>query len=161
MTAITARNTPKALLLSEIVEYVVDNICMVLDLLSCACMNSLWNIIALKKLYKGSLNDMRYCTPDIKSLNCLLVALYERFTQNMHFVKHLLLASETPTVDDVAGLDYRLACFEKLRPSRRSLDAGLLLRPQSSGIVSLTIPFEIVDQDWSLISDLLASPTIE
>jgi hypothetical protein len=161
MTAITARNTPKPLLLPEIVEYVVDNICMVPDLLSCACVNSLWNVIALKKLYKGSLNDMRYRTPDIGSLNCLFVASRERFTQNMNFVKHLLLAPETPTVDDAAGPEHRLACFEKLRPLRRRLDAELLLRPQGSGIVSLTIPFEIVDQDWSLISDLLASPTIE
>jgi hypothetical protein len=36
-----------------------------------------------------------------------------------------------------------------------------LLRPRGSGLASLSIPFEIVDQDWSQISDLLLPPTIE
>jgi hypothetical protein len=161
MTTISVRNISNPLLLPEIVEYVVDNVCMVPDLLSCACVNSLWNVLALKKLYKGSLNDMRYRTPDIGSLNCLYVASRKRFTQNMSFVKHLLLAPSTPTIDDAAQPDTRLACFEKLRPLRRRPCAELLLRPQGSGIVSLTIPFEIVDQDWSLISDLLLPSTIE
>jgi hypothetical protein len=161
MAATLIRNTPNPLLLPEIVEYVVDNICMVPDLLNCACVNSLWNVIALKRLYKGSMNDMRYRTPDIESLNSLLVASRERFTQNMSFVKHLLLAPETPTIDDAARPNTnRLACSVKLRPLRRRLDAERLLRPQGSGLVSLTIPFEI-DQDWSPISDLLLSPTIE
>uniref|UniRef100_A0A093UQ52 F-box/LRR-repeat protein 4 n=2 Tax=Talaromyces marneffei TaxID=37727 RepID=A0A093UQ52_TALMA len=79
----------------------------------------------------------------------------------MSFVKHLLLAPETPTIDDAARPNTnRLACSVKLRPLRRRLDAERLLRPQGSGLVSLTIPFEI-DQDWSPISDLLLSPTIE
>ena len=161
MAATLIRNTPNPLLLPEIVEYVVDNICMVPDLLNCACVNSLWNSIALKRLYKGSMNDMRYRTPDIESLNSLLVASRERFTQNMSFVKHLLLAPETPTIDAAARPNTnRLACSVKLRSLRRRLDAERLFRPQGSGLVSLTIPFEI-DQDWSPISDLLVSPTIE
>lgn len=161
MTAISVQSIPNPFLLPEIVEYVVDNICMVPDLLSCACVNSLWNVIALKRLYRGSLNDMRYRTPDIGSLNCLLIASRVRFKQNMSFVKHLLLAPETPTVDESARpRDNRLICSEKLRPLRRRLDAESLFQWQGNGLLSLTIPFEI-DQDWSLNYDLLLPPTIE
>lgn len=160
-TSVSARNLPNPLLLPEIVACVVDNICMGPDLLSCACVNSLWNKIALKRLYKGSLNDMRYRTPDISSLNCLYTASRERFTQNMNFVKHLLLAPETPSLSDSTPVR-KLACFEKLRPLRRRLDAERLFRPQGSGgMVSLTIPFEIVRQKWSIKLDLLLSPTVE
>lgn len=59
MTVISVRNTPNPLL-PEIVEYIVDNIHKVPDLLNSARVNNLWNLVALKKLYKGSLNDMQY-----------------------------------------------------------------------------------------------------
>lgn len=39
------------------------------------CVNSLWNVTALKQLYKGSLHDMWYYTPDIGLLSCLFVVL--------------------------------------------------------------------------------------
>lgn len=130
MAAALIRNTPNPLLLPEIVKYVVDNICMVPDLLNCACVNSLWNLIALKRLYKGSMNDMRYHTPDIELLNHLLVASRERFTQNMGFVKYFLLASKTSMIDDaVRPNTNRLACSVKLRLLRCHLDAEHLLRP--------------------------------
>lgn len=154
------RNTPNPLLIPEIVGLVVDNIHMAPDLLNCACVNSMWNTAALKKLYRGSLNDMQFRTPDIGSLNCLFVASRKRFVRNMSFVRHLLLCPGSPAVDDAARPDTRLACFEKCRAMRHREYAEHLLRPRGSHLASLSIPFEIVDQDWSQISDLLL-PTVE
>ncbi|KAL5335664.1 hypothetical protein BJX70DRAFT_374798 [Aspergillus crustosus] len=39
--------------------------------------------------------------------------------------------------------------------------AEYLLHPRGRGLSSLTIPFEIKGQDWSLIPDFLINPTIE
>ncbi|KAM5447458.1 hypothetical protein MaudCBS49596_005969 [Microsporum audouinii] len=161
MAAISGRSTLNPLLLPEIVGLVVENVPMVPDLLSCACVNSIWNVAALKRLYTGSLNDMQFCTPDIGSLNCLFVASRERFARNMSFVKHLLLSPEAPAIDGAAYPEHRLACFEKCRAMRHRQYAELLLRPKGRGLKSLTIPFEIDGQDWSLISDLLLTPTVE
>ncbi|KAH6668360.1 hypothetical protein B0J14DRAFT_566891 [Halenospora varia] len=136
------RNVSNPLLLPEIVGMVVDNVHMVPDLLSCACVNGTWSVAALKKLYKGSLNDMQFRTPDIGSLNCLFVASRER---NIGFVKHLLLSPESPAIDEAALPDTtRLVCTEKCGALRlRLTSAELLLRPQGEGLASLTIPFEI------------------
>ncbi|KAH8805213.1 hypothetical protein F5884DRAFT_846048 [Xylogone sp. PMI_703] len=139
---------------------VIDNVHMVPDLLNCACVNSTWSLIALKKLYKGSLHDMQSRTPDIGSLNCLFVASRERFGRNMSFVKLLLLPPEKPGVDDVQFENNRLYCIEKCRAMRHHQSAELLLRPQGEGLASITIPFEIDGQDWSLISDLLLPRTV-
>jgi hypothetical protein len=161
MTTIYDRNVSNPLLLPEIVGMVVGNVHMVPDLLSCACVNGTWSVAALKKLYKGSLHDMQFRTPDIGSLNCLFVASPERFRRNIGFVKHLLLSPETPAIDEAAHPDTRLLCIEKCRAMRHRQSAELLLRPQGEGLASLTIPFEIEGQDWSLISDLLLPRTIE
>ncbi|RFU25806.1 hypothetical protein B7463_g10531, partial [Scytalidium lignicola] len=161
MATICDRDVSNPLLLSEIVGMVVDNVHMVPDLLSCACVNSTWSLVALKKLYKGSLNDMQFRTPDIGSLNCLFVASRARFGRNMGFVKHLLLSPENPAVDEVAHPNQRLQCIEKCRAMRHRQSAELLLRPQGESLTSLTIPFEIEGQDWSLISDLLLPRTAE
>lgn len=79
MAAVFHRNTANPLLIPEIVELVFDNVLMVPDLLSCACVNNIWNVAALKKLYRGLLNDMQFCMTDIGSLNYLLVASRDRF----------------------------------------------------------------------------------
>jgi hypothetical protein len=134
MATIYYRNGLNPLLLPEIVSLVVDNVHMVPDLLSCACVNSTWSVAALKKLYKGSLNDMQFRTPDIGSLNCLFVASRERFKRNMTFVKHLLLSLEHPAVDEVALPNLRLICNEKCRAMRHRQSAELLLRPQGAGL---------------------------
>jgi hypothetical protein len=68
------QNTLNPLLVLEIIRLIINNIHMVPDLLSYACVNSIWNMAALKKLYRGSLDDMQFHTPDIGSLNCLFVA---------------------------------------------------------------------------------------
>jgi hypothetical protein len=157
------------LLLPEIVELVMDHIDTVPDLLNCACVNNLWNVRALKRLYKGSLNDMRYRTPNVGSLNCLFVASRERFVQNMGFVKHLLLHPEKPLTRGAESGFATLVCGESCRPLRYRRYAEALLRPEGGarsgggggGLVSLTIPFVIVNQDWMPISDLLISPSLE
>jgi hypothetical protein len=58
MATIYDRSVSNPLSLPEIVGMVVDNVYMVPDLLSCACVNGTWSVAALKKLYEGSLNDM-------------------------------------------------------------------------------------------------------
>jgi hypothetical protein len=161
MEAVLLRDISNPLLLPEIVGSILDNVHSVPDVLSCACVNRVWNREALKKLYKGSLNDMQFRTPDIASLNCLFVASRKRFARNMSFVRHLLLSPEIPTVDEAMYPDTRLACFEKCRAMRHRQYAELLLRPQGRGLTSITVPFEIDGQDWSHISDLLLTPTVE
>ncbi|RHZ51799.1 uncharacterized protein CDV56_105262 [Aspergillus thermomutatus] len=161
MAAVSRGNVSNPLLLPEIVASVINNVHMVPDLLSCACVNHIWNVAALKKLYKGSLNDMQFRTPHIGLLNCLFVASRKRFARNMSFVKHLLLSPEEPAIDKMALPDRRLICYEKCRALRHRKYAELLLRPQGRGLASLVIPFEIQGQDWSLMSDLLLTPTIE
>ena len=75
MATIYDRSVSNPLLLPEIVGVVVDNVHMVPDLLSCACVNGTWSVAALKKLYEGSLSDMQFRTPDIGSLNCSLCGI--------------------------------------------------------------------------------------
>jgi hypothetical protein len=161
IAAIIHRDIRNPLLLPEIVGLVIDNVHMLPDLLDCACVNSVWNAAALRKLYIGSMNDMQFRTPDIGSLNSLFVASRTRFARNMTFVKHLLLSPETPAIDESANPWTRLACFEKCCALRHRQSAELLLRPKGRGLASLTIPYEIINQDWSFISDLLLAPTME
>ncbi|KAF7183290.1 hypothetical protein CNMCM7691_003203 [Aspergillus felis] len=159
MAAIHRRNMPNPLLLPEIVASVIDNVHLVPDILNCACVNRMWSVAALKKLYKGSLNDMQFRTPDIGSLNCLFVASRERFARNMSFAKHLLLSTDAIAFDPTGRTV--TTCYEKCRALRHRKYANLLLQPQGSGLTSLVIPLEIKNQDWSIISDLLLTPTIE
>jgi hypothetical protein len=161
MAALNCQDRPNPLLPPEIVALIVDNVHMVPDLLNCACVNSVWSAAALKKLYSGSLNDMQFRTPDIGSLNCLLVASRARFARNMSFVGDLLIAPETPTKEDATDPNTRLECIEKLRALRHRQYAELLFQPQGRGLKSLTIPFEMVGQDLSSLSDLLPPPTVE
>jgi hypothetical protein len=103
--AISHRNMSNPLLLPEIVASVIENVHQVPDLLNCACVKRMWNVAALKKLYRGSLHDMQFCTPDIGSLNCLFVASRERFARYMSFMKHLLLSTDTMAVEQFAPLE--------------------------------------------------------
>jgi hypothetical protein len=104
-------------------------------------------VAALKRLYKGSLNDIQFRTPDIGSLNCLYVASRERFRRNIGIMKHLLLSPKSLAINDAAHPDTRLLYIEKCRAMRYRQSAKLLLRPQGEGLASLTIPFEIEGQD--------------
>ena len=110
--------SPNPLAVPELASYVVSYIDDPVDLLHCACVNWTWNSLALQKLYRGSMNDMRYRTPDIGSLNSLFVASRERFARNMRFVKCLTIAPETPAPDEAYSSEHRPACIEKCRPLR-------------------------------------------
>ena len=131
------------------------------DLLNCACVSRTWSMLALERLYRGSMNDMRYRTPEIGSLNSLWVASPERFARNMCFVKHLVVAPETPALDENFDHINRFACVERCRPLRDRRSAKLLLRPREKGPVSLAIPFEILDQDLSTLFDLILHPGLK
>ncbi|KAB8212805.1 hypothetical protein BDV33DRAFT_210840 [Aspergillus novoparasiticus] len=78
----------------------------------------------------------------------------------MTFVKHLL-SPEIPAIDEVEVPHTRLVCLEKCRAMRHRQYAEYLLQPRGRGLSSLSVPFEIKDQDWSLFPDFLLNPTIE
>lgn len=46
----------------EIIALVLDHVCFVPDLLSCACVNSKWHGPAVARLYEGSLYDIQFRT---------------------------------------------------------------------------------------------------
>lgn len=77
-----------------IVETLIDNVGRVPDLLNCVCVNSLWNLSALKRLYRGCLNDKQNFTPILDPSSVCLFASRERFVRNMSFLTHLLLHPE-------------------------------------------------------------------
>ncbi|KAF3394004.1 hypothetical protein F1880_005514 [Penicillium rolfsii] len=161
MAAIIDQDIRNPLLVPEIVGLVIDYVRKVPDLLNCACVSKVWNAEALRKLYVGSMNDMKFRTADIGSLNSLFVASRQRFARNMTFVKHLVLSPETPAIDESVNPWTRLVCFEKCRALRDRKSAELVFRPKGRGLASLTIPYEIINQDWSFISDIFLSPTVE
>ena len=150
--------TPNPLRVPELVDLIIHHVESPSDLLNCACVNETWSMPALRRLYRGSMHDMRYRTPDIGSLNSLWVSSLERFARNMSFVKHLVIAPETLGFDEVSRPEPRLACLERCRPLRDRRSAELLLRPKGEGPVSLAIPFSIADQDLSAVSDLIFHP---
>lgn len=149
-----------ALALCEIVRSVFENLSDVSDLLACACVNRTWNEEASRILYRGSLTDMQFRSPDIESLNCLFVASRERFTFNMGFVKHLLLRPDAPSDDETAHPTRRIACFQKCRALHRRQDAERMLSSHRTRLSSLTIPFEIMGEDCYQVADLLLQTTV-
>lgn len=149
-----------ALALREIVRNVLENLSDVPDLLACACVNKAWNEEALRILYRGSLIDMQFRSPDIESLNCLLVASRERFAFNMGFVKHLLLRPDAPSDDAAARPTRRVACFQKFRALRHFQDVERMFSPHRTCLSSLTIPFEIMGEDFGQVADLLPQTTV-
>lgn len=149
-----------ALDLCEIVRSIFTNLSDVSDLLACACANKTWNEEALRVLYRGSLTDTQFRSPDIESLNCLLVASRERFAFNMGLVKHLLLRPDAPSDDETAHPTRRIACFQKCRALRRRRDAEYIFSPHRTRLSSVTIPFEIMGEDFYEVADLLLETNI-
>ncbi|KAE8320766.1 hypothetical protein BDV39DRAFT_211349 [Aspergillus sergii] len=153
-------NTRNPLLIAEIVALVIENVDMAPDLLNCACVNSMWTVPALNELYRGSLNDMQFRTPGIESLNCLFVASRQRFSRNMSFVKHLLLAAEHVPDANWGAPFGRPMCFDVCRSMRHGDDAERLLLPQPWRLKSLMIPFEMANHYWDCIPDFICQ-TVE
>ena len=144
------------LVIPELVGRIISYVDAPVDLLRCACINSVWSTPALQKLYRGSMNDMRFRTPEIGWLNSLFVASRERFARNAGFIKHLTIAPESIATEDV-----RFVCLEKCRLLRDRRSAELLLRPRGKGPTSLAIPLELDEEDLSHLCDLLIHPDLE
>lgn len=144
------RDVSNPLTILELVSLVVSYVDSPRDLVYCACVNSTWNTPALQKLYRGSMNDMRFRTPDIGWLNSLFVASPERFTRNAGFTKHLTIASEINTRGNSGTL-----CVERCRLLLHHKRAQLLLRPRGKGPTSLAIPFPLVKHNLFPMSDLI------
>ena len=161
MNGTSERGTPLALRLQEIVGLIIDQLDEPADVLNCACVNSSWNQSALRRLYRGSMNDLRFRTPDIGSLNSLFVASRERFAHNMSFVKHLVLAPEATGQIETIPSGHRNACVERCRPLQDRKSAEMLLRPKGRGPAHLAIPFDIDLQDLAGISELILHPHLK
>ena len=144
------------LVIPEIASLTISHVDAPVDLLHCSCINSVWSTPALQKLYRGSMNDMRFRTPEIGWLNSLFVASRERFARNVGFIQHLTIAPET-----IATEDLRFVCLEKCRLLRDRRSAELLLRPRGKGPTSLAIPLELVEQDLSPLCDLIIHPDLK
>lgn len=150
------QSSSNPLVIPELVSRIISYVDAPIDLLHCSCVNSVWSIPALQKLYRGSMNDMRFRTPEIGWLNSLFIASRERFARNVGFIKHLTIAPETIATEDLRGV-----CLEKCRPLRDRRSAELLLRPRGNGPTSLAIPFELVEQDLSPLCDLIIHPDLK
>ena len=124
--------------LPELVENIISHLNDPPDLLRCACVNKLWNPLALERLYEGSMIDMRYRTPALGFLNSLLTASRERFAQCMGYVEHLILLPEKVAIDGHANTEGRAACFEVCRAFRNDDDAKLLLQAKGKGELVLS-----------------------
>ena len=147
------------MMIPELVRFIVGLVNDPPDLLNYACVNKTWSMPALQKLYTGSINDLRYRTPNIGSLNSLFIASRERFARNMSFVKHLVIAPEQPAERSYCEGEY--CSMKKCRPLRTRQDTKLFLKPQGRGPVSLAIPFKIEGQDLNPASDLLLHPRLQ
>lgn len=153
-----ARHNP--LDIQELVESVVSFVQDPADLINCACINKIWRVIAMKKLYRGSINEMRYRTPALIHLHGLFVACPERFSEYMGFVHHLILMPERPALEKLQPPERRIACFERCGALRHRHNANLLLQPRGNGPSTLAIPFEMMTQSLSHIFDLVLNPRL-
>ena len=156
MPVIYDQSSSNPLVIPELVGRVISYVDAPVDLLQCACINSMWSTPALQKLYGGSMNDMRFRTPEIGWLNSLFIASRERFARNVGFIKHLTIAPES-----IATEDLKFVCLEKCRLLRDRRNAELLLRPRGKGPPSLAIPFELVEHDLSSLCDLIIHPDLK
>ena len=161
MTLPWDRSFPNPLALPELISRVIGHVEPPASLVNCACVNRAWNVAALRRLYRGSLNDMRYRTPDISSLSSLYVASRERFTQNMQFVRHLTIKPNKFSREVVGRGAFKYVTVEECRILRDRRLAELLLRPMGKGITSLAIPFELEEQDLRPLSDLILQPNLK
>lgn len=148
----------QALDIPEVLELIIDRVDEPSDLLNCACVNAMWHRLALKKLYRGSMNDMRYSTPSLMYLNGLFTASRERFTQYMSYVEHLVVLPEMLGEDIDADPINRFVSFEICRALRNRDDATLLLQPKGKGPKSVAIPYKMRAQNLSPIFDLILHP---
>ena len=145
----------------EIVEAIIDCIKDPSDVLNCALVNKEWNSIALKRLYKGSINDMRWRTPQVSFLNCLLTSSRDRFAQCMSFVEHLVLLPETPSALSLQDVSSRLGCYENCRALRHRQDAKLLLQPHERGPRSMVLPLAFKAMDITPDLDLVFNQNLQ
>ena len=156
MPVTSNQSSSKLLVIPELVSRIISYIDAPIDLLHCSCVNSTWSIPALKKLYRGSMNDMRLRTPEIGWLNSLFVASPDRFARNVGFIEHLTIGPEP-----IARENLRWICLEKCRPLRDRRRAELMLRPRGKGPTSLAIPLELVEQDLSTLCDFIIHPDLK
>ena len=141
----------------ELVSRVISFVDRPIDLLHCSMVNSMWTEPALRMLYRGSLNDMRFCTPDLESLNSLLVRSHRNFTRNMGYVKHMTIAAKrlVGTCED----------YENAQKKTRDILCGqtgaeLLSHLKRRKVESLAIPIELVYEDVPHLRDVILHPDL-
>lgn len=104
------QSSSNPLVIPELTSRILSYVDAPVDLLHCSCINSMWSTPALQKLYRGSMNDMRFRTPEIGWLNSLFIASRERFARNVGYIKHLTIAPETTTAEPI-----RARCIYQVR----------------------------------------------
>jgi F-box-like len=145
----------------EILDMIIEHVETPRDLFRCLRVNSTWNAVASRKLYRGSINDTQFRTPEIEMLMCQYVASRHRFTRNMSFVRHMVLSPEIPTVDISAFPHTRLSGYDKGCSVRYGTFAEHFVNSFGGRLESLAIPFEFMGGVWEGFTKLLFSPSIE
>lgn len=145
------------LVLPELLSCVISFVDRPVDLLHCSMVNSMWTEPALQMLYRGSLNDMRFCTPDLDFLNSLFIRSERNFARNIGFVKHMTIAAKRPVG----------TCIDDAEAEKKTRDilcghtgVGLLLHLKRRRIESLAIPNKLVHEDISTLRDMVLHPDL-
>ncbi|KAJ6781902.1 hypothetical protein PWT90_09850 [Aphanocladium album] len=103
---------------------------------------------------------MNLRSPSIDNLNHLLVASPERFGFSMGCVKHLLLRPYAPcAVQTFTDGDY--VCCQKFQALCRREYAKLMFSSLKTHLSSITIPFEIMNENLKHAADLLLQTAIQ
>lgn len=124
----------------EVVDHVFDNVPHIPDLWNCACVNSTWFELAIRRLYRGSLYDMQFCTPEINALNCIYTASRDRFRKYMSHVRHFVLAPEMTAPSRYCTMPQ---CLERFRPLLDSDYAQSVFQVEARNMSSLVIPADM------------------
>ena len=168
----TESDRPNPLAIPELISLVIDYVDAPSDLMNCSRVNSVWSAPALEKLYRGSVSDIRYRTPDIKELNSLYSASPEHFAEIFRSIKHITIAPRTPATIEIGNndpmpIDYRnerrYVCDEECDILDDDTAVRSLLQPRGKGPTSLAIPFAFMKMKHGLsfLSDLIFQPDLK
>ena len=104
------------------------------DLVRCGCVSKTWQPPALKALWRGSINDMRFRTPEIPLLHDHSLASRKRFDAYLQHADHLTISY----IPNNSGDDTRLSAGE-------SVSCPIVIEPGKGSLTSLAIPCDLID----------------
>ena len=161
MAATFGRPPPNPLMVPELVNHVISFIDRPMDLFRCSMVNSMWTTRALQMLYQGSMNDMRFYTPDLSFLDSLFVQSPEHFAQNVGYIKHMTITTK-PGVSCLRAYNVYESETNKIHDILRGrTGAELLLRLKGKNLVSLAILFLQGHEGIPYLRDLILHPDLK